>query len=356
MHQVVNNHSASLLNKLLPYLNQNNIHSSTIRLLAKLSTYASQLEMPWEIAARAKHPKTVLQKAQEQLVAAACEESISSPETRHIQLSKVFLPIMKLEGMSIIPSRESLLITLHACVKDGNIIGARALVNRLTGYGYTLDQREVAELVKCLPTRGIGTLSTPTGEILSSMEMRTEQLAFILELRPFISDPAYLGSYVLALGRCGSAVQIWETWESVRDEKLKDGTVTTFVEGFIQARDLLSAIEFARIVYHLGYPLNYQRAQAIAGGIVRGQRRIGIELINEMVRQNCDLDQKEMEQIISSMLTSQGFALELLNSSQLRLISDSSGELVEIIKARMEGEDIHCALGEIDLALEILDQ
>ena len=256
-------------------LNHNNIHVSTIRLLAKLATDGFQREIPWKVALRSLHPKTIIRQAQEILVEAGCNANFLRAGSRHFWLARGMLLIMRLEAMGIKPSRESIIIALHASVKDGNVSGARALMNRLTQHGHAgLQQSEVAELVKYFPANGPGTLSIATGVALSPMYVRTEQIEFVTSLRRFITDPSFLGPYVLALGRLACPAEIWSAWKSIRPESLKDGLITAFVEAFIDARDTTSVIEFLKISYSWGYPLNLRRAQIITFRIEKDQKKV----------------------------------------------------------------------------------
>jgi hypothetical protein len=325
-------------------LNHHNIHFSTIRLLARLATTEAELEIPWQVAQRAKHPKTIFRRTQKALMEAACKVIPPTPKTRPFRLSKGPVTIMRLERMQIPLSRDVIILAIQASVNDGNIPGARMLMERLHRYGFTLLQNEAAELIKRLPSTGLGSVSTASGEPLSPMYVRMEQLAFITDLRPYITDPAFLGPYVLALGRCGSAVEIWSVWNDSKGQKLKDGIVTAFVEGFILANDLSSAIKFVRVAYREGYPMNFWSARTIAGAIGRGQSGIGLELIREMILQKLVLHEKGTEDLVSVILSSQG---QTLRSPSRRL---SSG-LVRKIMLATEGKDVDSALDELDRIL-----
>jgi hypothetical protein len=339
------------LDTVIEHLNQHNIHFTTIRLLIQLAKEPSQLEIPWTVAQRAKHPKIIIRRVQKDLVEAGYKESTSSPETRHLQLSRGMLLIMRLEGMGVMPSKDSIMIVLRGCIKDGNIPGARALINRLERYEHTLQASEVAEIVKSLPSMGLGTLSTPTGEVPSAMSIRTEQIDFITELRRFIRDSSYLAPYVHALGRCGSASQIWSTWTTIRNRKHKVGVMTAFVEAFALAKDPDSALQFVREAYREGYTMNFYQARAIAGSVEAGRRRVGIELLREMIIQKPDVHLSLMEGIIRIILKTQGVSLRGLNEERKKIISDMSVELIEIIEANRTGRDIGRAVTDIERIL-----
>ena len=347
----VKSENTELLDTVIQHLNQNNVHFTTIRLLTKLANGPSQLEIPWTIAKRAKHPKSVIQRAQKELVEAGCQESLLSPESRHVQLSRGILLIMRLEGMGIMPSKDSLMIVLRGCIKDGNIPGARALIDRLQRYGHAVRAGEVAHIMNQLPSMGLGTLATPTGEVPSAMSIRTEQIDFITELRRFINIPTYLAPYVRALGRCGSASQIWSTWSMIRSRTQKLGVMTAFVEGFALAKDPDSALQFVRDAYKEGYTMDFWQARAIAGCVERGRRRIGIELLREMIVQATAVHQELMLGIIRIILKGQGVLLRALNEEQNQLISDVSAEMVEIIECNRTGRDIGKAMNEVERIL-----
>ena len=347
----VNPPNTELLDTVIQHLNRNNIHFSTIRLLTKLAKGPSQLEIPWTIAQRSKHPKSVIRRAQKDLVKAGCNESLSSLESRHVQLSRGMLLIMRLEGMGIMPSKDSLMIVLRGSIKDGNIPGARALIDRLQRYGHTLRASEVADFMKQLPSMGLGTLSIPTGDGPSAMSIRAEQIDFITELRRFINNPSYLAPYVRALGRRGGASQIWSTWSIIRNRKQKEGIITAFVEGFALAKDPDSALQFVREAYREGYTMTFWQARAIAGCVERGRRRVGIELLREMIIQRTEVHQELMCSIIRIILKGKGVSLRALNEEQNQLISDVGAEMIEIIESSKTGRDIGKAMSEIERIL-----
>jgi hypothetical protein len=347
----VKSESTELLDTVIGHLNQNNIHFTTIRLLVQLTKKPSQLEIPWTVAQRAKHPKIIIRRVQKDLVEAGCKESTSSPKTRHVQLSRGMLLIMRLEGMGIMPSKDSLMIVLKGCIKDGNIPGARAIINRLERYEHTLQASEVAEIVKTLPSMGLGTLSTPTGEVPSAMSIRTEQIDFITELRRYIHDSSYLAPYVHALGRRGSAAEVWSTWTTIRNQKQKAGVMTAFVEAFALAKDSDSALQFVREAYRQGYTMSFWQAKAIAGCIKHGRRRVGMELLREMIVQKTEVHQLLMQGIIRMILKTQGVSLRGLNEEQNNLVNDVSMELIEIIEANRTGRDSGKAVTEMERIL-----
>lgn len=343
---------AAPLRPLLPYFNQHNIHHTTIRFLAVIANKPSDLGIPWMIAQRAKHPKTVIGKSQEALVEAGCNAVPFIYAERHIRLSRGLLLIMKLEAMGIVPSRQSILIALRATVRDSNIVGARALVDYLKRYGYSaLQSHEVAELVKLVPSKGLGILSSATGEVVSHMWIRTEQLAFITDLRSQITDISYFGPYVLAVGRCGSSAEIWSVWRSLRGRKLKGGLVTAFVEAFVAARDLTSAIEFVKDAYSVGYALNHLRAATIAKAMEPGKRKARVHLVHEMATQKSTLTRGEMKDILAKILLVRRDSLEELSVEQEQFLTDLSIELAEIREINAHGRSIEYALEEIDRIL-----
>jgi len=259
---------------------------------------------------------------------------------------------MRLEAMGIIPSRESIMIALRASVKDGNVGGARALMSRLTQHGHAgLQQSEVAELVEYFPTDGPGTLSTATGEVLSPMYIRTEQIDFVTSLRRFIIDPSFLGPYVLALGRLACPAEIWSTWNTIRRQTLKDGVITAFVEAFIEARDATSVIEFLRISYSRGYPLNLRRAQMITFRIEKEQKRIWFEMFMEIGRQKSVWDKEQIKRVIMGFFSRQREPPYKIEKNQVRLINAVTDELAEIKQSVMEARDVEIALNELGCIL-----
>ena len=351
--------SPSLMNEKSQYLlqithllNHNNIHVSTIRLLAKVATEGLQREIPWKVALRSLHPKTIIRRAQETLVEAGCNANFLRPGSRHFWLARGMLLIMRLEAMGIKPSRESIMIALRASVKDGNVSGARALTSRLTQHGHAgLQQSEVAQLVKYFPTNGPGTLSTATGEVLSPMYVRTEQIDFVTSLRRFITDPSFLGPYVLALGRLACPAEIWSTWKSIRLESLKDGVITAFVEAFLEARDTASVMEFLRISYSKGYPLNLRRAQMITFRIEKEQKKVWFEMLAEISRQKAPWDKEQIRRVIMGFFSRQREPPYKIEKNQVQLIDAVTNELAEIKQSVVEGKDVDNALNELGCIL-----
>jgi hypothetical protein len=340
-----------LLDRLSLYLNENNIHPTTIKLLAQLSSSDAELEIPWDIARRAKHPKTVIRQAQGELLSAACR--ISSPDDKAglINSARPMVMIMRLEGMGIMPSKDALAIALRTCVEKGNLVGARALMDRIQYYGYTMEQKDVVKILELLPRLATKARRTPAGTLLSPMFVRTEQLEFITELRSHITDIKVLGPYVRAVGRCGSSVEIWNVWELIRGREVKDGVLTAIVESFVNARDVAGAMEFVKAAYKEGHPLNFLRIKAIAGGITKGQRWIGNDLLREMIVQKLDPERigRRLEEILRLMLSSQRNPCVL---PQEEIIHEVAGELEKLMMLIREGKDIPEALNEMDRILD----
>jgi len=340
-----------LLRQLLRFLNINNINATTIKLLAKLTSSEWEVEIPWEIAHRTKHPKTIIRQSQSALVDAACNISSSSRDmmTRHVHLSRGMLVIMRLEGMGITPSRDALVFALKSCVEQGNILGARALLDRLEYYRHTLQQGDIPKLLESLPCMEATALMTPAGTLLSPMYVRTEQLQFITELGAYIKDAKSLGPYIRAVGRCGSAVEIWRAWDSVRGKGVKDGILTAIVESFVLTGDLASAMEFIKVAFkNKGYKLNFLRARAIAGAVKKGQRGIGHELLREMTVQKVGFGR--VKEILHLMLSSQRLVSE--NGSQGQVVEQVAMEMEKMMALVREGRDIPYALNEIDRILD----
>lgn len=335
-------------------LNHHNIHVSTIRLLAKFATEGpSQREIPWNVAERSNHPKTLIRQAQEALVEAGCKASnFADGGSRHLWLARGILLLMRLEAMGIVPSRESIMIALRASVKDGNLEGARALVGRLGHHGHPpLQQDEIAELFKYFPSNGLGTLSTATGEAVSKMYIRTEQINFLIYLRSKITNPSFLGPYILALGRLSCPAEIWSVWNSLRGTKLKDGVITSFVEAFVEARDMTSAMEFLKVAYSGGYSMNAKQGQIIAVAIERGKQKIGFELIAEIVGQKSEWSKEEVKSVVLRFLSRQRASPYTLSRPQVAQIVGVSDRLASLKKLNLEGGDIEEALNELDLVL-----
>lgn len=335
----------TVLNRVLRFLNENNINPTTIKLLSKFTSSESELEIPWEMARRAKHPKTVVRQAQSALLEAACR---LSSKARHVTLSRGILMIMRLEGMGITPSEEALTIALRNCVEQGNLLGARALVDRIEYYQHTLRQEDIAKILEKLPCMEPNALITPAGTLMSPMYVRTEQLQFIMELRPYITDSNYLGPYIRAVGRCGSAVEIWRVWELLAGKKVKDGILTAMVESFVRARDLSSAMRFVKVAYKEGYTLNFLRARAIAGAVKKEQRGIGTEMLREMIVQKVEFGR--VEEILHLILSSQGITTA---SQQGEIVKEVALELKKMMMSVREGKDIPDALDEMDRILDM---
>jgi hypothetical protein len=342
------------LKYLLPSLNHHNIHHSTIRLVAKLVHSISMIHLPWDLAQRAKHPKTVIRQAQAALVESGCRASFSSSLPQHMKLSRGLLEILRLEGMGIIPSKDSIMIALRTSLRHGNLSGARTLMSRIRGYQYSLENEDVAELVKILPSTGAGT-SSITGVATSPMYVRAEQLEFILQLRPYFTHPSFLGPYVLALGRCGSAVQIWSVWNSVQGTTLKEGVIRAFVEAFVAARDLSSAVDFIRVAYHAGYPLTSWRVEEIARNIELRKKNVGLELMTEMVIQRVAMDWGQVEGIVKTIFVRRDKPTKL-SASDRQVISDVSTALIDLMATTREGTDVQTALDEVNRILGITGQ
>ena len=266
-----------------------------------------------------------------------------------MKLSRGLLEILRLEGMGITPSKDSIMIALRTNLQHGNLPGARTLMSRIRGYQYSLENEDVAELVKILPSMGAGT-SSLTGVASSPMYVRAQQLEFILQLRPYFTDPSFLGPYVLALGRCGSAVQIWSIWNSVQNTQLKEGVIRAFVEAFVEARDLSSAVEFIWVAYHAGYPLTSWRAVEIARGIEPGKKKVGLDLMTAMVVQRVVMDWGQLEGIVKTTFVTQNKPTKL-SASDRQVISDVSTALADLMATTREGKDIQTALDEVDRIL-----
>jgi hypothetical protein len=346
------NEKSQYLVQITQLLNHNNIHVSTIRLLAKVATEGLQREIPWKIALRSLHPKTIIRRAQEALVEAGCNANFLRPGSRHFWLARGMLLIMRLEAMGIKPSRKSIMIALRATVKDGNVSGARALMSRLTQHGHAeLQQSEVAELVKYIPTDGPGTLSTATGLTLSPMYVRVEQIDFVTSLRRFITDPSFLGPYVLALGRLACPAEIWSTWNTIREQKLKDGVITAFVEAFIEAGDSASVMEFLKTSYSMGYPLNLLRAQIITFRIEKEQKKVWFEMFNEISRQKAAWDKAQIRRVILGFFSRRREPPYKIEKSQVQLIDTVTDELAEIKQSVVQSTDVDNALNELDCIL-----
>lgn len=352
-----NNRFSNLLAYLLTFLNQHNIHHTTIRLVAKLVSSLSDIDLLWDLTRRTKHPKTMIRQVQAALVEAGCTTSFSTSVPRHLKLSAGLVEILRLEGMGIVPSKESIIIALRTSLKHGNISGARTLMSRIRGYHYSLENEDVVELVKILPCTGAGA-SSLTGVDFPPMQVRTEQLDFLLELRPYFTKASYLGPYVLALGRCGNTVEIWSVWNSLQVEKMKDGeklkegVVRSFVEAFVIARDLPSAITFIKVAYQAGYPLDSWRIEKIASILERGKSIVGRALMSEMVVQRVVMSVDQVERTVRSIFERQ----KELSSSDHQVISDVSATLTDLIATNGEGKDIQNALDEVDRILGIKGQ
>jgi len=148
-----------------------------------------------------------------------------------------------------------------------------------------LQSGEVAKLAKLLPcSNGLGTLSSSTGATVSSMYIRTEQLEFLVHLRQYITDLSFIGPYIVALGRLRASARIWDEWSSLKGIPLKNGVVTAFVEGFLEADDPVGALEFVKLASRDGYPLDFVRARRIVVHLSPSQRRLGLDLIIEIIR------------------------------------------------------------------------
>ena len=345
----------NMLNRLFLYLNENNVHSTTIKLLAQLSSTEAELEIPWDIARRAKHPKTIIRQTQTELLSAACRISIPNAKAPHINAARPIIMIMRLEGMGIRPSKDALAIAVKSCVERGNLVGARALMDRFEYYGYTLEQKDVIKILELLPCLETNALMTPAGTLLLRMFVRTEQLDFVMELKGYITDVKVLGPYVRAVGRCGSSVEIWNVWELIKGKEVKDGVLTAIVESFVDARDVSSAMEFVKAAHKEGYPLNFLRIKAIAGGITKGQRWIANDLLREMIVQKLDHQTigRRFGEILRLILSSQRNPFVV---PQEEVIDEVAGELEKMMISIREGKDIPETLDEMDRILDTAGQ
>ena len=321
-----------ILQTVIRHLNHNNIHISTLRLLIKVSAITSDPFVPWEVVQRALHPKQLVRRLQESLVDAACNVSLNRLEARHIWLSRGMVAITRLEGMKIVPSRESFMIVLRAIISDGNMSGARVLIERMTRCGYpALQSGEVAKLVKLLPCfGGMGTLLSSTGAKVSSMYIRTEQLEFLLHLRQYITDLSFIGPYVVALGRLRASARIWDEWNLFKGIPLKDGVVTAFVEGFLEAGDPVGALEFIKVASRDGYPLDFVRARKIVLHLNPSQRRLGLDLLIEIIRSEREWTKDEVMGVLVRHVSRQTDSLHRVPRASLQNVGLIAKALVEV--------------------------
>jgi hypothetical protein len=126
-----------------------------------------------------------------------------------------------------------------------------------------------------------------------------------------------------------------------------------FVEAFALAKDPESALQFIREAYREGYTMNFYQARAIAGCVEAGRRRVGIELLREMIVQKPDVHHSLMAGIIRIILKTQRVSLRGLNEERKKFISDMSVELIEIIEANRTGRDIGRAVTDIERILSV---
>lgn len=330
------------------HLNHNNIQSSTLSLMIKVSALTAQPFLPWEIVQRALHPKRLVRKLQEALVGAACECSVKGPKARHIWLSRGMVALTRVEGMGIVPSRESFLIVLRAAVRDGNVSGARALLERIARLGYPgLQSSEAAELVKLMPSLdGMGTTSSATGDKVSSLYVHLEQLKFLHELRQCIVDPTFVGPYLRALGQLGATAPIWDEWNHLKGIRLKDGLITSFVEGFLEAREPAAALEFIKLASKEGYPLNFIRARKIIVAFNQAQASLGLDLIMEIMRSTAVWEDKDFMGVVMRFVSIQSGSSAIGRGRVGELVLVAK-QLAEVKRGLAQGTDYDAVVEEL---------
>ena len=171
-------------------------------------------------------------------------------------------------------------------------------------------------------------------------------------MRKYFTDTSYIGPYVLALGRCGSAVEIRRVWQSVVGEKMKDGVVTAFVEGCVLARDLASAMELIRDASRIGYPVNFWRARAVAEGLRRGQWQIALDLLREMILQRVDLREEQMQEILLKISEHLRKHAPVSVEDRKVFVNDLGIRFIEEMKSLKYGTDLGIALEQLGQILE----
>jgi hypothetical protein len=351
-HIAVSTHN--IIQLVARHLNHNNIQPSTLSLMIRVSTLTAQPFLPWQIAQRALNPKALVRKLQEALVGAACECSVKGPRARHIWLSRGMVALTRVEGMGIVPSRESLLVVLRAAVRDGNVSGARALLERMTRLGYPgLQSSEAAELVKLMPSPdGMGTMSFATGDKVSSLYIHLEQLQFLHELRQYIVDPTFIGPYLRALGQLGATAPIWDEWNHFKGTRLKDGLITSFVEGFLEAHEPAAALEFVKLASKHGYPLNFIRARKIIVAFSRTQASLGLDLITEIMGSTAVWEEKGFMGVVMRFVSIQtgSSAIGRGRVGELMLVAK---QLAEVKRGLAHGTDYDAIIEELERILPV---
>jgi hypothetical protein len=338
---------AQILKEIVVYLNRHNINARTIRLLCKLAREPSDLGIPWAIARRTKHPKQMICLVQDHLMEAACEAKFNEEQDRHLQLSKAFAALMRLEAMKIKPSKNAIVSVLRLCTRQCNLDGANAAIERLKIHGYEFQQEEAVEIIKQFPSNGLGTKSLALGEAVSPIFVRSEQLAFITYLRSYIKDTRFLGPYILALGRFGNSVEIWSVWNSLENVELKEGMLTCFVEAFVTAHDYENALEFVKCAYERGYMMNMHQIRLIAVGLGRRNRRIVGDLLQEIILQKADWNEEELREMVPMLSVGHGDGKGLVHRDDLT--HSAVAELSSILSVRRDGQGgIVSALAEMD--------
>ena len=129
--------------------------------------------------------------------------------------------------------------------------------------------------------------------------------------------------------------------------------ITTFVEAFLEAKDLASAIEFVKISYSEGYPLNVRRGQMISFKIGKKQNKRRFELSDQMVRQKTVWDKDQIRSFMmaffsrleGTMYIVDKFAIE---RRQANLIIGVAEKFAEMKRTVMEGRDVEKAMDELD--------
>jgi len=323
-----------VLDNVVKYLNRHNIHYSTVRLLAQLAG----VDTAWKITMLSKDPQWILKKVQKEFVEAASNCLLPLSRNRATEL----MVILRLENAGIKPSKDALFAALRAMILKCNVRGSRTLINRIRWHGYTIEQHETAELcnmLSLLATEG----SMDRNGWMRLPFARNELVEFVAELRRFIRDPSFLGPYVLAMGSLGSSVEIWSTWKSVTGRRLKHGLITAFVQAFVRARDIPSAMEFIKAAYARGYALNFVGLREIAGALRPGDQNVGRQLLEHLIAQKTILNADEVKTLLTCLLS--GGAETAINTKEQNLILDDlSVQLTTIAKSRLEGTDVNEAV------------
>jgi hypothetical protein len=195
-------------------------------------------------------------------------------------------------------------------------------------------------------------MSSATGDHVSSLYVHLEQLKFLHDLRQFIVDPTFIGPYIGALGRLGATAPIWDEWNHLKEIRMKDGLITSFVEGFLEAHEPAAALEFVKLASKDGYPLNFIRARKIMVALNRGQTNLGLDLIMEIMRSTAAWEEKDFMGVVMRFVSIQSGSSAIGRGRVGELVLVAK-QLTEVKRGLAQGTDYDAVIEELERVLPV---